>query len=429
MSSVVLVALTWSRDKDPRIPLGHASLLAALQEAQIPVVSVCLSVNAPGFSSAAAVDDILRVAGPDANVWGEQAVQRILPQLRSRGFRGQVVLGGPQISYTAAGLAALYPDADTFIRGYAESALVAVARGSSAPIEGVVRRGGLDLGRQASVSLSALPSPWLSEAVQIPPSGFVRMETQRGCPFRCSFCQHREAGARLSRTSLSSQRVERELVHFVQRGVREIAILDPVFNSGPQSVAVLERLAALGYTGRLSLQCRFEMLTEAFLRACAPLYVTLEFGLQTIHPAEQRAVQRRNKLPKVEEMIARLHAHQIAFEVSLIFALPEQTLRSFQQSVSFCLAQRVPTIKAFPLMLLRGTELERARAQWGLEEDGGTIPSVVASHTFSRAEREEMARISMALQATAGNHPPALGGLLESARTPEPRRWSPREVA
>jgi radical SAM superfamily enzyme YgiQ (UPF0313 family) len=37
---------------------------------------------------------------------------------------------------------------------------------------------------------------------------FIRWETQRGCPFRCSFCQHRESGVRLRRRSLALSRID-----------------------------------------------------------------------------------------------------------------------------------------------------------------------------------------------------------------------------
>ena len=43
---LILVDLSWTRDKDPRVPLGHASLLASLgANADIEVRSLVFSVN------------------------------------------------------------------------------------------------------------------------------------------------------------------------------------------------------------------------------------------------------------------------------------------------------------------------------------------------------------------------------------------------
>ncbi|MFT5685950.1 MAG: radical SAM superfamily enzyme YgiQ (UPF0313 family) [Myxococcota bacterium] len=432
---VVLVALDWTRDQDPRPPLGHASLLAALVEANITVRSLCFPVNAPSFSCDAVVQKILAAVAPDgdvaigAYVWGEQALQIILPRLRAAGFVGRIILGGPQISYAGAGVEVLYREVDVFIRGYGEQALVEVARSPGVVVEGAHYRGQPDRCQQAKVTLEALPSPWLAGLIAPEPGGLVRMETQRGCPFRCSFCQHREAGARLRRRNLAADRVTKELEHFVRIGVTRIAVLDPIFNAGPKAAAYLLHLRALGFRGQISLQCRFEMLDETFLDACEGLDVQLEFGLQTIHAVEGKEIERKNQIHKVEAAIAALHRRGIHFEVSLIFGLPMQTLRSFEQSVDFCLSHGVPVIKAFPLMLLRGTKLEQDRARWGLQESGGKMSHVIASDTFSAEDWREMARLSEALKATEGAHPPTVAALWSHTRTPDLCRWAPRAVA
>lgn len=78
------------------------------------------------------------------------------------------------------------------------------------------------------------------------------------------------------------------------------------------------------------------------------------------------------------------------FEVSLIYGLPTQTLASFQETVRWCQDRGVPVLKAFPLMLLRGTDLDRQRDTWRLVESIGPIPVVVESDSFTRSEWEQM---------------------------------------
>jgi len=120
------------------------------------------------------------------------------------------------------------------------------------------------------------------------------------------------------------------------------------------------------------------------------LDVRLEFGLQTVQPSEMRAVRRVNKLDRVEAAIAALNRRGVPFEVSLIYGLPTQTLASFQATVQWCLERGVQTIRAFPLMLLRGTGLDRERDRWKLEEGAGPTPVVVASDSFGRDEWAQM---------------------------------------
>ena len=48
-------------------------------------------------------------------------------------------------------------------------------------------------------------------------------------------------------------------------------------------------------------------------------------------------------------------------QVITIYGLPNQTLGTFEASVEWCLRRGVPRVRAWPLMLLRGTPLEAQR--------------------------------------------------------------------
>ncbi len=397
---LVLVALDWLRAKDPRTSLGHASLLASLAaDEQLDVVPIARAVNAPGFDREELLRAIIDAASSDADVaigayvWNEAVVQWLLPGLRERGFTGRVILGGPQVTYAPPGVLDVYPQADVVIRGYGEDALAAVVTSTEkVALEGVVWRGDLDSTTSASADLSALPSPILSGIA--PVQSFMRWETQRGCIYACSFCQHRESGGRARQRVLAGDRVASEVDALVLGGARDIAVLDPIFHTNPAAVDILGRFARRGYTGRLSLQSRFELVDDAFLDACGDLDVRLEFGLQTIHRSEMLAVHRVNDLVAADAVVAKLHARGIPFEVSLIYGLPTQTLASFEASVRWCRDRGVPAVRAFPLMLLRGTGLDRDRERWGLVESADPIPVVVASDTFSTDECARMREIA-----------------------------------
>lgn len=279
----------------------------------LQVQSVGRAVNAPDFDRRVLLQFLLwLVRGGSTDlaigvyVWNDAVVRWLLPELRRRGFGGRIVLGGPQISYSPSGIAETYPEADALIRGYGEDALVRVlASPAGTPIPGVVWRHGPDLAQTAQVDLAQLPSPVLTRL--LPVQSFMRWETQRGCIYTCSFCQHREAGARLQQRTLGPGRINQEIEALVRGGAQDIAVLDPIFNSNPDACAILRRFAELGYTGRLSLQARFEMLTDAFLDACQGLNVLLEFGLQTVHHSEMKAVRRMNDMAKVHAAIERQH--------------------------------------------------------------------------------------------------------------------------
>ena len=435
---VLLVSLDWCRPKDPPLSLGAASIMSTLLKGGVAAIPLSYNMNHPNFSPAEVVEHVFQLRptkqsllGIGAFVWNEVHVQSILSQLRCNNFPGSILIGGPQISYSIHHPQKYYPNADIYCRGYAEQGVLKLITKATFDnpcpnIGGVSYRDLPDLGVQATCDLQILPSPYLEGLVV--PQPFLRWETQRGCPFQCSFCQHRESHLSTSshqrtRQPFNGNRLLEEAAWFCSNGVTDIAVLDPTFNSGPNYLHILDMLTSNEYQGKISLQCRFEMVKEEFLQKVTRLIaqgakVVLEFGLQTVIKEEAKAIHRPNHLNKVEEVIISLHELHIPFEVSLIFGLPLQTLNSFKQSVNFCLGHRVPTVKAWPLMILRGTPLDslemrqkfrlRERDICASEEIDRVqidIPHVVESSTFTEQEWKEMANIAEYLAKTECCHP------------------------
>jgi radical SAM superfamily enzyme YgiQ (UPF0313 family) len=218
-------------------------------------------------------------------------------------------------------------------------------------------------------------------------------------------------------------RLSREVQWLCDSKVFDIAVLDPTFNSGTNYLQILDTFAVHKYKGKLALQCRFEMVKDAFLERVFTLKsqgarIVLEFGLQTVIPEEGKAIMRPNRIKAVEAVIRRLNTLGIEYEVSLIFGLPLQSLESFKESVRFCLNHDVPVIKAWPLMILRGTPLDtpKMRGKYQLKEKIISasekidrvqlgIPHVISSSTFSFEDWKKMANIAALLADTEGNHP------------------------
>ena len=435
---LLLIDFYWIRDKDPRISLGHASLLASLKNvSDLKVVPISSPVNEEIDLNniSKVVMEHVSTYSPEfvdiaigVYVWSEDIVRELLPLLKSKGFDGRIILGGPQISYSQPGLERAYPEADIFVRGYAEDVLAKiVCDGESANIKGVHYCGREDKGEQADVNLDKLSSPWLQNIVPLVDQKFIRWETQRGCPFQCYFCQHREPGSRLRHREFNRRRLFEEIKLFCRNNIKEIAVLDPIFNINSRATEILNIFYELGYKGQLSLQCRAEFVTPEFIGASKRLNVKLEFGLQTVHRIESKAIGRLNNLSVVNKVLNMVREAGIFYEISLIFGLPCQTTGSFFESVSWCLERKVPVIKAFPLMLLKGTKLDVNRERWNLKESDGSMPIVISSDSFNQKDWIKMAQLSEALKITEGFHPHNLDSLLrlsESCKL-DLSRWMP----
>ena len=400
---LVLAALPWHRPDDPPVPLGHASLMASASNLGVNVSSVVQPVNGAVTAASVASELLKRVdrthdlvdIAIGAYVWNDHLVRAVLRELRRGGFTGRLILGGPQISYAGSGLEETYPAADVFIRGYAEETLAAVAAsGARTDMVGVHYAGDADPAAATTIELAHLRSPWLEGTLPVGP--VVRWETKRGCPYHCSFCQHRSPGCRPKLIAHDLDRLFAEIDMFCDSRVERINVLDPVFNVGGRHELIVQRFIERGFNGQLVLQCRAERLTEDFLDLVQRLNARLEFGLQTIHEDEYRAVDRYNDMAGIERTLSEVLRRNIEHEVSIIYGLPNQTLRSFKKTVAWCLG-RAKEVKAFPLMLLRGTKLDAERARWQLVEAGDPIGHVVASSTFSPSDQQQMVNIANSL--------------------------------
>lgn len=334
-----------------------------------------------------------------AYVWNEYLLNPFIALLRRSGFQGKIVLGGYQITYgRQVELLQRYPDCQVFISGHAEQAFADLPEHLSA-LGPVFLQVPVDFEQQAS--------PYLVGELPVPLGAhMVRLETKRGCPYRCSFCAHRDLiTRRVHKQPL--EKVLHELAFLADRRVHRVNVLDPIFNAGKEHLEVMREIVRLGMRSTFTLQSRFENIRgeqgTAFLDLCEQANFQLEFGLQTTDLEVSRHIDRANRMDFVDAALEQLVQRGISFEVSLIYGLPGQTLDSFQRSIDYLQAKGCTDIKAYPLMLLPGTKLYDQKSQWGMvEEPIGEfgIPVVTASATFTRGQWEQMDRLAKTLDPT-----------------------------
>lgn len=332
-----------------------------------------------------------------AYVWNEACINPLISMLRAIGFRGKIALGGYQITYGERdNLKTSYPGCDVFISGYAEASVVKAIQ-MDKPTEPAFLK--------ENVDFNHLPSPYGS-IIEIPTGqSMVRMETKRGCPYRCTFCAHRDLGKnKVSKHSMD--RVFSDLFIFKSKGVKRVNVLDPVFNMGSEYIEVLKEIDRLSFSETtFTFQTRMELIKglrgEEFLNLVVRTGAHLEFGMQTLIPQEYEVINRRNYLDHVIPLFHRLNDAGISYEVSLIYGLPNQTVESFEKSISILKENGCTDITAFPLMLLKGTELYSEKDKWGMKEevvgDFG-IPMVTSSYSFTKEEWLMMEYIAQSLE-------------------------------
>lgn len=327
-------------------------------------------------------------------VWSKQYVRLSNKYLKNKGFKGRIILGGNEISYSSnSELHTDYPLADIFVKRYAEQALFEILTNSNNSKKVY----------DISTPVGALGQVYSTKGICLDKANLkVRFETKRGCPFNCSFCAHKDKNSRKIE-ELNFENVVQELRFLNKTGVAKVNILDPVFNTG-NYLNVLEAMVKMKFRPQLSLQTRFELIRgkqgKRFLDFCEQLNVTLEFGLQTIIASETKVINRKNDAEKIAEVLKELNARSIDYETSLIYGLPNQTVDTFKESIEFLKLHGNKKVVAFPLMLLKGTELYQKRKTWNLTEaklGEYNLPHVISSNTFNIEQYKQMEQIANTL--------------------------------
>ncbi len=166
-----------------------------------------------------------------AYIWNEYLINGTIALLRRLGFRGKVVLGGYQVTYgNKAELLRRYPDCQVFVSGQAEQAFAELPEHRHAHEPVFVT---------APVDFAQLASPYLTGELPVHlGAGMARLETKRGCPYRCAFCAHRDLTThRVHKHPL--EKVFQELAFLAERRVQRVNILDPIFNAGKESLEAM----------------------------------------------------------------------------------------------------------------------------------------------------------------------------------------------
>ncbi len=325
-----------------------------------------------------------------AYVWNEYLINPLMTSIKDTyKFSGDFILGGYQISYSQ-NPEKEYPLSKYFISGYAEQSLLDIMCKNTTSFY-------LD----AKIDFKNISSPYLTGELPITQNQeMVRLETKRGCPYRCSFCAHRDLNTnRVHKGSLD--KVFKELELFKKKDVKKINIIDPIFNVGTDYLLVMKKLVEIQFDGLVSIQARFETIKgdrgSQFLDLCSKLNMNLEFGLQTASEQESNLINRKNNPEVIKQIMSNLNQRDIPYEISLIYGLPSQTLNSFTESIDFAFTNGCKDVTAFPLMLLKGTELYDQKHKFAFKEKiigNFNIPVVVESNSFSESEWKQMEYIA-----------------------------------
>lgn len=267
--------------------------------------------------------------------------------------------------------------------------------------------------RDRITDLDAIPSPFLDGTFaayeNVPNIGMAIVETNRGCPYGCTFCDWGSAtNSRIRKFDLD--RVFAELDWCARNEVKRVFFADANFGIFSRDVEIAAHVAALrrthGYPERFITNYAkntVKHLTEIVTVLTEAGVVTEGLlSLQSLDDDTLAAIRRSNiKLEKYEALAAEFRASKLPLFVDLMMGLPGQTVASLQQDLQECVDRGVLAKCHGTEMLVNSPmndpeyrdtyQIETTRAPGPLDGAANGAPAfVVSSSSFTRDDYARM---------------------------------------
>ncbi|HXT00021.1 MAG TPA: cobalamin-dependent protein [Elusimicrobiota bacterium] len=318
-----------------------------------------------------------KLVGFSCYVWNHRANRETVRRLKRLLPNTPIVLGGPEVSGAAEQELAVLKEADYICTGEGEETLRGLAHcvlngiGPLTAVPGLAYRVDGRFQRNADaplIDLSRTVSPFLSGRLNVAGADQVCVETSRGCPFTCTFC---DWGPRTVRY-VDEARLEAEFSLLAGKA-RMIQSTDADLTvHRARCIRLLETFlrATAGSPCVLSFELNPVFLAPEIVTVIsrAPQKFFLACGIQSIREDVLKTVERTFDREKVERNLAdlRVRAPGATVLFSAIYGLPGDDYEGLRETVDWCLQQNPTGIRFNHTQILPGTELERSAPSLGL---------------------------------------------------------------
>jgi radical SAM superfamily enzyme YgiQ (UPF0313 family) len=363
--------------------------------------------------AAAYVRDILafepELVGFSIYVWSTPCLVEVAREIKRRRPDCTIVFGGPSARSALFDLA-FYRDAGSYLDAIVEgdgedifreiAALPELSRAGLQSVRGLTLPAGAGWVRtekRASASdLDGLYSPFQLELM--PHGAVAYLETYRGCPLSCRFCEW--GSGETVKTAFSADYIARELEAFDKLRAPAVFLLDAGLNLNIRAFRNLRE--ANQRTGFLKKSLFWAEIYPSvirdehieFLREIGPAY--LGVGMQSMDQAVLRLHQRPSDSPRFEQAVRQLAAIT-TIELQIIFGLPGDTPEGFRRTLDYALSLPA-SVRAYHCLVLPDALMTRGLPEFNMVFDpsdlsmisclGWSAPELAAM----RAELEERAR-------------------------------------
>jgi anaerobic magnesium-protoporphyrin IX monomethyl ester cyclase len=346
------------------------------------------------------------VVGLSVFLWSLDLTATLLRKLDDGRSRPWIIGGGSGLTHDAESFLAQNPAMDLVVRGAGEQAFLdlLVARrdgGEVSEVAGITYRavdGAIRVtpDRRLELDLRLLPSPYGLDYVHpsVQPR-FLHLETERYCPYRCSYCTWAKSRTAAGERQFSLERVAQEIDWARQHRFATVNFFDSALNYDSERFTalldILDRPRSSGHETTYFFFLGLDFLDQAQLRRLQAVrtHCLVFIGVESFSVEALRLAHRADHLARLPGLLAALSANPyLQVMVGLILGLPGDNLDAFTRGLD--LLEGSPRVHAMVSLLAvtPGTPLRAQAAEHGMELAAAGVPFLRHSHDFPATDLE-----------------------------------------
>jgi radical SAM superfamily enzyme YgiQ (UPF0313 family) len=361
----------------------------------------------------AIVDFEADLVGFSVYIWSSLLLAEVARRVKRRRPGCAVVFGGPSARTALFDLAPYAAPAnylDAVVESEGERTFCEIARQprlDRATLGGIgglhlpTDDGWIETGPRTPISrLDDIASPF--QLGLMPDQSVAYLETYRGCPMSCAFCEWGRADN--PGTVFSTEYIAAELAAYAAADVPAVFLVDAGLNLNARAfdnLAAAER--EVGALRNASFWCEVypSLIKEAQMDFLASVGGSsyLGIGLQSLDDDVLDNLQRPFKRERFETVV-----HQLApiadVEIQIIFGLPTDSPDGFRKTLDYAMSFPA-AVRAYHCLVLPDALLTRSRPEWNVQFDAYTL-ELTSCAGWDREDMQQMRGYLDRLSSTVG---------------------------
>lgn len=356
-------------------------------------------------------------------IWNIEFILKTASTLKKLNPSVNIILGGPEVTFDSVEYMNNYPFIDGIMCGEGEQ-ILADFLSNGIKVNGMVYRDGQNIiimpKRDSVCDMDLLPFPYTCEDIEANKNKLIYYETSRGCPYKCSYCLSSTAHNVRFR---SVERVKKDLLEFINGGVRIVKFVDRTFNADKKRAVEIVRF--LIENGK-DTQFHFEIAADILSDEIIDLFKTspkgmflLEIGVQSTNEKTIEAIDRKTDFGKIKKAVKELNGF-VHMHFDLIAGLPYETYEDFKKSFNDVMELEPDVLQLGFLKLLRGTKIRTESEKHSYIFNDHTPYEVLANKYISYEEIQKLKAVENVLERyyNSGVFKNSIGYLLNKYTSP-----------